>query len=440
MKIGFIALSGLRVQNADLATLGLTLPGFIERREVIASLPSLGLLTLAALTPKNIQVEYIELEDYKSNSNLPGDFDVVAISSFTAQINAAYTLADKLRKQKTIVILGGLHVTALPNEALNHADSVLLGEGEVLWPRLIDDLQKNTLRRIYDARNEEFPLDSSPIPRYELLDPTKYNRLTIQTQRGCPLRCVFCASSIQLSQKYKLKPIENIIHEINAMKQIWDKPFVEFADDNTFVNKKRSKELVRAISKTNIKWFTETDISVAKDSELLSMLADSGCRQLLIGLESPTSQGLHNLELKANWKEKQLDSYKEAIYRIQSQGVSVNGCFILGLDGHDPSIFDETLSFVKESNLSEVQITIQTPFPGTDLYRRLNDENRLIEEVFWDKCTLFDVTYHPKNMTIEELEIGFRELMKSIYSEDLVHQRKRYFAKVSRKHLKSTRA
>jgi radical SAM superfamily enzyme YgiQ (UPF0313 family) len=433
MRIGFIALSGLRVYNPELAALGLTLPGFIERKEVIASLPSLGLLTLAALTPNDIEVEYIELDDFTPGSSLPAEFDVVAISSFTAQIYAAYRLADSYRNHGAQVILGGLHVTALPEEALDHADAVLLGEGEALWGHLIADIRNNRLNKVYDARLVEYSFEESPLPRYELLDIDRYNRVTVQTQRGCPFRCEFCASSILLSKKYKRKPIQRIVREIKQIKQFWDRPFIELADDNTFVSKKHSRELVKALSREAVKWFTETDISVARDSDLVSMLADSGCRQLLIGLESPISSGLQGLELKSNWKERQLDFYKEAIYRIQSKGISVNGCFVLGLDGHDASIFDKTLSFVEESELSEVQITIQTPFPGTELYQRLKNENRLLEQVFWDKCTLFDVTYQPRNMSVAELENGFRDLMKSLYSDDLVHRRKHQFAQLARR-------
>lgn len=432
MKLGFIAMSGLRVENAKLAELGLTLPGFIERKNVIASLPSLSLLTLAALTPANIQVSYVEVDDFDCNDDLPDCFDVVAISSFTAQINSAYKLADKYRENGTKVILGGLHVTSLAEEAIEHADAIVIGEGEACWNKVVDDLNNNRLERIYDARNIEFDLKNSPIPKYELLDVDRYNRITVQTQRGCTFKCEFCASSIMLTNKFKTKPINNIVNEINAIKSIWDKPFIELADDNTFANKNHAKRLVRALSSLNVKWFTETDISVAEDDELLTMLSDSGCRQLLIGLESPVKQGLHNLEIKTNWKEKQLDKYKEAIFKIQSKGISVNGCFILGLDGHTTSIFDETLSFVNDSNLSEVQITIQTPFPNTDLYRRLKAENRLIEDVYWDKCTLFDVTYHPKYMTVDELENGFLQLMKSIYSNDLVKTRKDNFIQLAR--------
>ncbi|MCV6638337.1 radical SAM protein [Candidatus Albibeggiatoa sp. nov. NOAA] len=438
MKLGLIAMSGLRVHNQELAELGLTLPGFIERKEVIASLPSLGLLTLASLTPADVDIEYIELSDFNADSNLPDEFDIVAISSFTAQINEAYLLADKYRQQGTKVILGGLHVTSLPHEALEHADSVLVGEGEVHWANVIDDFKRGQLKKIYDATGIEYDFSQAPIPRYDLLDVDQYNRLTVQTQRGCPFKCEFCASSIRLTCKYKIKPIQHVVNEIQAIKSIWHKPFIELADDNTFANKIHSKKLVKALSSLNIKWFTETDISVAENDELLSMLSNSGCRQLLIGLESPTAQGLHNLELKNNWKAKQLDKYKEAIQKIQNHGISVNGCFVLGLDNQDASVFDETLNFVKDSGLSEVQITIQTPFPGTNLYKRLKATNRLLEEVFWEKCTLFDVTYHPDKMTVGELETGFRELMKALYSDNLVRLRKEQFinqAKAARKTL-----
>ena len=446
MRLGFIAMSGLRAQNSELMELGLTLPGFIERKEVIASLPSLGLLTLAGITPKRVQAKYIELEDFDTSSDVPEDFDAVAIASFTAQINSAYRLADKYRGIGTKVVLGGLHVTSLPEEALKHADAVLLGEGEILWEEVVQDLLHGRLRRVYDARKMEFDLGQSVVPQYELLDPERYNRLTVQTQRGCPYRCEFCASSIMLTRKYKIKPIRNVITEIERIKSIWRKPFIELADDNTFANRAHGKKLAKALSRLDIKWFTETDISVAEDEELLSILGDSGCRQLLIGLESPSVRGLENIELRANWKEQQIERYMEAIYRIQRRGISVNGCFVLGLDGQDESIFGETLDFVRDSNLSEVQITIQTPFPGTPLYRRLKETERLLETEFWDRCTLFDINYIPSGMSVSRLESGFKRLMKDLYSDKLVKERKRRFVKLARefnrmpnKHMQSDR-
>jgi len=429
MKLAFIAMSGLRVEDAELAELGLTLPGFIERREVIASLPSLGLLTLAGLTPKEIRSSYIELNSFSPNQDLPGEFDVVAISSFTAQIEEAYSLADHYRAQGTQVILGGLHVTALPDEAQSHADAIVLGEGELVWPSLCSDLLHGDLRPRYDARGRSFDLSKSPMPRFDLLDPANYNRLTVQTQRGCPFRCEFCASSIRMSPTFKVKPVHRVISEIRAIKDVWHKPFIELADDNTFANKRHGRRLVRAIAQEQVKWFTETDVSVADDPELLDLLADSGCRQLLIGFEAPNWNSLSGVELKADWKLKQLDRYQSAIQQIQSRGISVNGCFVLGLDGQDERIFQETMDFVADSGLSEVQITLQTPFPGTELYQRLKSEERLFEQRFWRKCTLFDVNFKPSDMTVNALQSGFRTLMEGLYAEPVSKERKRNFLK-----------
>lgn len=276
MKIGFIAISGVRAQNKELIDLGLTLPGFIERKEVIASLPSLGLLTLAGMTPPDVAITYTELPDPDGMTTLPERMDAVAISSFTAKIRDAYRLADRFRAAGVKVILGGLHVTARPQEASQHADAVVLGEGELGWPEVINDLKQGTLKPIYDHRLDSFDLAQAPMPRFDLLDPARYNRLTVQTQRGCAWNCEFCAASVRLSPRFKVKPVDRVIAEIRRIKETWSRPYIEFADDNTFVNKAHAKELVRAVSKEKIRWFTESDISLGDDEELLDLLEESG--------------------------------------------------------------------------------------------------------------------------------------------------------------------
>src|SRR6185503_13073532 len=184
------------------------------------------------------------------------------------------------------------------------------------------------LKPIYDARGANYTFANSPMPRFDLLEIGRYNRLTVQTQRGCPFRCEFCAASIRISPTYKVKPVAKVMAEIRRIKEIWPRPFIEFADDNTFVNKRHGRELVRALAKEHVRWFTETDISVAEDEELLGLMHDSGCAQVLIGLESPSRAGLEGLEQKTNWKAKQRTKYLRAIDRIQRQGITVNGCFI----------------------------------------------------------------------------------------------------------------
>ena len=431
MKIAFIAMSGLRAYNPELTRLGLTLPGFVERNRAIASLPSLSLLTLAAMTPDHFEVEYQEIADIRAVDTLPA-CDLAAIATFTAQVKDAYELADRYRSLGAKTVMGGLHVTALPEEASLHCDAVVVGEGELSWPALLRDFENGHLRRVYDPGGRQFDLREAPIPRFELLDPTKYNRLTIQTQRGCPWSCEFCASSIRLSPSYKLKPVHKVVEEIRRIKEIWPRPFIEFADDNTFVNKRHSKELMRAIVPGRVRWFTETDISVAEDADLLRLMRDAGCAQVLIGLESPTGAGLDGVELRRNWKSKQLDSYEAAIERIQSAGITVNGCFVLGLDGDSVDVFDEVWNFVRRTGLYEVQITVLTAFPGTPLYTRLRSEGRLIEESAWEKCTSFDVNVRPKQMSREELG-------KRLYSAESKKERADRFRSGLRRRLSAGR-
>jgi radical SAM superfamily enzyme YgiQ (UPF0313 family) len=427
MKLGLIAMSGVRAHNAELTRLGLTLPGFVERNKTIASLPSLGLLTLAGMTPKDMDLEYVEIEDIADIDELPGDYDAVAISSFSAQIKEAYALADRFRASGVSVILGGLHVTARPEEALQHANSIVIGEGEPVWPRLLHDLMRGELQHRYDSRGTPFNLGGSPMPRFDLLDTGRYNRLTVQTQRGCPFDCEFCAASIRLSPIYRVKPVDRVISEIRRIKEIWPKPFIEFADDNTFANKKHAKKLARALIPEAIRWFTESDISLARDDELLGLLRDSGCAQVLIGLESATISGLRGIEQKSDWKAKQFDSYISAIDKIQSYGISVNGCFVLGLDGTGLESFEQVRDFVTDSGLYEVQITIQTPFPGTPLFDRLQQEGRLLDETGWELCTLFDVNFQPDKMTVSELQEKFVWLAKELYSEEATRTRRNAF-------------
>lgn len=435
MRIGLVAMSGIRVCDEELLRLGLTLPGFVERSKVIASLPSLGLLTLAGMTPKEHEVAYVEVPDVAplaEKGEVPNGFDLVAISSYSAQIDEAYRLGDMYRERGVRVVLGGPHVTAVPEEAKGHADAVVVGEGEVTWHRVLQDADNGGLQPFYGSVEKEFDLAEAPMPAFELLDMDRYNRLTVQTSRGCPRRCEFCASSVLIANRYKQKPMEKVLAEVDRIRKIWDHPFIEFADDNTFINFGYWKRLLPELEKRRIRWFAETDLSVSRDRELLHMMREAGCAQVLIGLESPLQESLDGMELTANWKHEEWPHYRDAIRTIQSHGISVNGCFIIGLDADGPEIFEQVEKFVREAELQEVQVTIQTAFPGTPLYDRLRSEGRLLEETNWRKCTLFDVNFTPKKMTAEELTQGFRRLAVRLYSDEFTRWRRNQFRKTLR--------
>jgi len=425
VRIGLLAMSGVRVCDPELLEIGLTLPGFVERSEVIASLPSLGLLTLAGMTPDRHEVVYVEAADADARLDELLDCDLVAVSFLTAQAPAAYALSERLRGAGVRTVLGGLHATALPDEAGLHGDAVVVGEGEASWLDVLADAERGSLRPGYGRFDARFALRDAPMPAYHLLDLEKYNRITVQTSRGCPWRCDFCASSIMLTSKYKQKPVERVLEEIDRICALWDRPFIEFADDNTFVHKAHWKELLPRLGERKIRWFTETDISVADDPELLEMMAEAGCAEVLIGLESPDESGLPQLELKADWKRRRAGGALEAVRRIQSHGVRVNGCFVIGLDGHTERVFDAVYDFVDQAALFDVQITLPTPFPGTPMHRRLNETGRLTHDGQWERHTLFDLNFRPRPMSAETLRAGFLDLMRRLYAEECQRERRR---------------
>lgn len=420
----FVAMSGVRIYDPELRSLGMTLPGFLERGKVIASLPSLGVLTLAGLTPKDWEVRYMDVDEVNPqtvDAVLSDPAELIAISALAARIDDAYLLADTVRAEARKVVIGGLHASALPEEVQLHADAVVVGEGEPVWHDVLSDARLGQLKPIYRSSPTRAFIEGTP-PAYHLLDIERYNRITLQTTRGCPLDCAFCAAS-RLISPYKRKSMDQVERELDSILSIWKRPFIELADDNSFVHKSWSRELVALLARKRVRWFTETDVSVADDPRLLDLLASSGCAQLLIGFESVDVRSLREADSK-DWKRKRRDRYLASIAAIQDRGISVNGCFVHGFDSDGPTCFESTLEFVREAGLTEVQVTVLTPFPGTALFSRLKREERLLEDRFWQKCTLFDVAFRPARMSVEELRSGFRWLVRELYAPRETERRK----------------
>ncbi len=428
MKIGLLAMSGLRAHDPELLKLGLTLPGVIERGLVVTSMPCLGLLWIAATTPPGHDVDYFEAEHAGAVPEEVFECDLVAISALTAQAFEAYKVADQLRERGIKSAMGGLHANVLPDEALQHFDYVFVGEAENTWPIAVQQIAKGTSQRLWKADDyAPVELDQLPVPRYDLLNNGPWNRFPVQTTRGCPWRCDFCASSIMLNRPYRKRPVEHVIRDIREIKKFRKRPFIELADDNTFVDKRWSRELCQALIPEKLKWFTETDISVADDDELLRLLRLARCRQVLIGLESPGEEELSGVELKTDFKKRTANDYAQAVRKIQDAGITVNGCFVLGLDGHGPDIFERVYDFAMSIPLYEIQVTVMTAFPGTPLYTRLLEEGRILEPRRWDLCTLFDVNFQPKNMSVEQLRQGIYGLVEKLYSDKCIAQRRQPF-------------
>ena len=429
MKIGLIPMSGVRIRSEKMTSAGVTLPGFVARGKVIAALPSLGLISLASYIPDDHEIRYIEV-DGSNADELDFDFDLVVLTSFSAMVFEMYEIADRYRAKGVKVMIGGLHATVCPEEAKAHADAVCIGEGEPLFPQMLADLERGDFKPYYrEDHPGSFKLTDCKVPRFDLLVPDNYNRITIQTQRGCPHVCPFCASTRLFSRGFRQKPVEMVIRELEEVEKIWPRPFIEFADDNTFVDKKWGKELLRQLIPHKIRWFTETDIAIAEDDELIELLYKSGCEQVLIGFETTSPEVIADADL-TGWKKRKFEKYRTAIDKLQSNGVTVNGCFVMGWDSDDTSVFETIREFSLETNLLETQVTILTPMPGTETYKKLQMEGRLISDNPWDKCTLFDVTFEPAKMSKSELEDGMIYLFNELYQEEIYIRRKRHYMNI----------
>ena len=410
-------MTGFRVREPQMLELGMSLPGLQQRTSAIAELPALGVLTLAGMTPEPWTCSYrgtSEVSEQSIERILADRPDLVAISALTASIQEAYRLAARLRAHQIPTVIGGLHASACPEEAETWCDSVIVGRGESVWPQVLQDVLAGTLQRRYVVPLNAMPL--WPMPRFDLLPQTPA-RFTLQTQVGCPLACGFCGASRLLS-RFAEKPVERIHEELAEIQRLMPRPLIELADDNTFAGSRDVNPLFDALQNAKARWFTEADWRIGERPEILQRLASSGCQQVLMGIESLVFRYPGMGE-----KQAELHRIMKAVDAIQSAGVAVNGCFIIGADGETAQSLESLTEFLLNCSLAEIQVTLQTPFPGTSLYRQLQLEGRLLVERGWSAYTLFDVTYQPDCMTVEDLEAGFHNVLRRVFSATATRRR-----------------
>lgn len=416
--VALVPFTGFRLREQELLALGMSLPGLRPRAAAVAQLPALGLLTLAGLTPP-WTCSYHEAavaDDALLDDIVRQRPDLVALSALTASVEEAYRLAARLRGAGLRVVLGGLHVTACPEEATQHADAIVIGEGEPVWPAVLADAAAGALRPTYRA-TAAYDLAEAPVPRFDLLGPARRGRLTVQTQRGCPFACDFCGAS-RLLGGFREKPLANLRRELDAVAALVPEPLIELADDNTFAGSRLVAPLLETLGAAGARYFTEADWRIGERPEILQGLAASGCVQVLVGVESLVYAHTGMGAKQTSWPR-----MRDAIVAIQEAGVAVIGCFIVGCDGETPASLDRLGRFILDSPLADVQLTLQTPFPGTALYRRLRKQGRLLAERGWPWYTLFDVTYQPDAMSAAELEDGFRTLVRQVFAASAAARR-----------------
>lgn len=374
--------------------------------------PYLALTNLAALAGDDWEISIID-ENVEA-INFSSRPDLAAISIMTPLAKRGYEIAASFREKGVPVVLGGMHPTMMNAEAKIYADAVVSGEAEEVWPQVLDDFKQGDLKPFYKSANL-FSLDGLKMPRRDLLNRKAYFFVnTIQTTRGCPFDCDFCAVTTFYGRSYRMRPVEEIINEIGQM----EPGFLFFVDDNIVGSPKYAKNLFRALIPLKVKWFSQSSLSIVKDLELLDLAQQSGCKGLFIGFES-----LYQETIKAMGKSiNRVAEYKEAIKKIHGYGIGIQGSFIFGTDYDDESVFSDVLRFVERMHLEAVIFSILTPFPGTRVYQTMLKENRILH-TDWEKYDMNHVVYQPQKMTPEQLQEGFDWANKRLYGYGSIFKR-----------------
>jgi radical SAM superfamily enzyme YgiQ (UPF0313 family) len=392
-----------------------------HREDMISSpfkLQRVNLPLLAALTPPGHTITIVE-ESFAPD-DIDQDVDLVGITVLTELAVRAYQIGDMYRRKGVKVVMGGIHPTVLPDEALEHADAIVVGEAEGIWPQLVADAASGQLQRIYRAGTMT-DLDGLPKPRRDLFPATMGKGtipipIGVETSRGCPYDCEFCCIGQTLGQQYRVRPVQEVIAEIESI----DSPHLFFVDDALALNRIAAKQLFTEMIPLRRMWLAQGTVSLAEDPELLSLMKRAGCLGLLIGFESVQKDTQDEVNKIKNLR---IDFY-EAMRRFHGEGFGILGCFVFGFDFENKDVFEQTFEFIMKSHMDCVQLRILTPYPGTRLYTRLASEGRLFVDDWWLRGYSPDtLLYQPQGMTADELINGFALLNRQAYSYGAITKR-----------------
>lgn len=368
--------------------------------------PSLALLTIANLTPKEHEV-IIENENVEK-IDFDEPVDLVAITVTVDVMNRAVEISKEFQNRNVTVIAGGIHITADPESVTNSFDAISVGMAERVWVKILEDKENNSLKKIYYDM-ENIAGKEIVSPDYSSIDNKKYLYTNIiSTSRGCPFECDFCYNSCKSVLKtYINRPIDDVIRDINALKT----RHIMFIDDNFIGNPKWTKKLLKEIKPLKLKWNAAVTSNIVDMPELLDEMKAAGCQSLFIGFESINSKSIDSVHKVQN----SVKRYEKLVEEIHKRGIMINASFVFGLDEDDVSVFKNTLEWIVKNKIETVTSHILTPYPGTKLYSSLMEENRIVDFNLSNYNTAH-VVYKPKNMTAEELYKGYLWIYKEVYT------------------------
>jgi len=393
--------------------------GYLLRRQSKQVPLALGIL--AALTPSDWSVKILD-ENFKAFRYR--EADLVGITAVTASVNRAYEIASVYRAKGTRVILGGIHASALPDEALQFVDSVVIGEAEGSWHQVLEDFSKGELKQRYQAPLAD--LKDIPPARHDLFHPG-YLFASIQTSRGCPMDCDFCSVPHFNGNRYRLRDPEAVVEEIASVPN----KMIYFVDDNIIGYSRPAEEHATAIfegmirRKLNKEWFAQTSLNIAEKPGILKLAARSGCRMLLLGIEAENNEALEDSNKKVNLR-LGVENYQKAFRLIHRNGIVVLGAFIFGMDSDDLSALERRTRYIASSSVDVTQASVLTPLPGTRLFGRLQEAGRLLCHDFpldWQHFHFSDVVFQPGRMTPGELAVSTDRAYQTICSNRFIRKK-----------------
>jgi len=388
--------------------------------------PTYTLPYLAGLTPPDWEVTLHD--EIEGEVNFDEPVDLVGISAFTCLAPRAYAIADAYRKRGVTVVIGGIHPTALPEEALQHADAVVVGEAEPVWEKLLNDFRKNSLKKIYKAERL-CNLKKLPPARFDLLNPKIYTLNTVLTftTRGCPYHCEYCSISIAHGPKYRKRPIDEVVEEIIFLKEKYlsgkdvGVDFI-FADDNIWGDVQYFKDLFRELIPLKITWVAQASVDPCSDDELIELAIESGCKSLQIGFETIDPGNLREINKCHN----KPFLYREVINKIHCAGLPIIGGFMVGFYNDTLDTFREIEKFIDENRIELPSLAIPSPFPGTKLHERLEREKKIFSKD-WSRYDFTDLVFEPYNMSRQELKKTYVDVHRRMFSEECIERRMEQF-------------
>ncbi len=356
----------------------------------------LSMALLASLMPEWIDLCFYDDRMEEIPFDEPTDLVAISVETFTAL--RAYKIARQFRQRGVPVVLGGYHVTLLPDEAQNEGDAIVIGDAEPIWKELLEDARRGDLRPVYDGRGRRSL--GGLKPRRDVFQGKRYQDITlVEFARGCNFKCDFCSITAFHGASQNHRPARDVVEE---MRETGSRKFF-IVDDNIVSQPSKARELCREMLPLNIHWVGQASIHIAQDEELLELMARSGCKGVLIGMESLNPENLR--DMGKDWNLAQ-GSYAESLARFRKHGLAVYGTFLFGYDQDDPKVIQQSIDFAREQRLFLAAFNHVVPFPGTPLYRKLEAEGRLLKKKWWldPDSRVGDVTFRPRKLDPKELE------------------------------------